>query len=99
MKFYFINGTFKNVPQGPAFGEALQAHHAYWAPFMQAGKVLFAGPKPTGAGVLVVKCENEEEVKALIAGDPFVTGGIADFEPIEFKTFFKNPAVEGWFSE
>ena len=99
MNFYFVNGVFKNVPKGPAFAEALQAHHAYWAPFMQEGKVLFSGPKPAGAGVLVVKCENEEEVKAMIANDPFVLNGVAEFEPIEFKVFYKNPAAESWFAE
>lgn len=97
-KFYFINGTFKeDRPQGLAFKEILDAHHAYWMPYMQAGKVLFAGPKPTGAGLLVLKCEDGEDVQPYMDNDPMVLGGVATFEAAEFKVFFKAPAVEEWF--
>lgn len=98
MKFYLINGTFApDMPKGPAFKEALDAHHAYWAPYMQAGKVLVAGPKPTGAGLLIVRCDENDDVQAMIAGDPFVQRGVAVFEAAEFTAFFNIPAANEWF--
>lgn len=46
MKFYLVDGTFKEgMPKGPAFQEALKAHHAYWAPHMQA-RCCFPAPRP-----------------------------------------------------
>lgn len=100
MKFYFLNGTFKeDYPKGPAFKEALDAHHAYWRPFMEAGKVLFSGPKTSGAGVLVLKCEENENVQEIMAADPFATRGVAVFEALEFNPFYKNPGAEDWFSK
>ena len=99
MKFYLVNGTFReDMPKGPAFQEALKAHHAYWAPHMQAGEVLFSGPKTSGAGLLIVKCSGAEEVQKLIDEDPFVTGGVAVFEASEFSAFYKFPAAEQWFA-
>lgn len=98
MKFFFLNGTFKdNIPQGPAFKEILDAHHAYWAPYMKEGKVLIAGPKTTGAGILVLKCEENENVQDFIDADPFVTKGVAVFEAMEFKPFYVLPETEQWF--
>ena len=33
MKYYILNGTFRpDRPEGPAFKEALDAHHAYLNP-------------------------------------------------------------------
>ena len=100
MKFYFLNGTFKeNKPAGLAFKEALEAHHAYWAPKIQAGKVLISGPKMGNAGLIVLKCTDDENVQDYIDADPFVVRGVADFEAMEFKPFFKIPALEDWFKE
>ena len=100
MKYYLIDGTFcENRPQGPAFKEALDAHHAYWAPFIQKGDVLISGPKMSGAGLIILKAENDEVVQKMIANDPFVLGGVATFTASEFKAFFKVPAIEAWFSE
>lgn len=100
MKFYLVDGTFKEgMPKGSAFQEALKAHHAYWAPHMQAGKVLFSGPKTSGAGLLVLKCSDAEEVQKLIEADPFVTRGVAEFEASEFSPFYKFPAAAQWFGE
>lgn len=87
------------MPKGPAFQEALKAHHAYWAPHMQAGKVLFAGPKTSGAGLLIFKGENSDEIQKLIEADPFVTTGVAAFVASEFTPFYTFPSAEQWFGK
>ena len=97
MKFYLVNGNFTNRPDGAAFKDALDAHHAYWAQFIQTGKVLLCGPKTTGCGILIVKCDADDSIDAMIAGDPFVERGIASFEASEFKAFYKMPAIADWF--
>ena len=100
MKYYLIDGAFcENRPQGPAFKEALEAHHAYWAPFIQKGDVMISGPKTSGAGLILLKAENDEAVQQMIANDPFVLKGVATFVASEFKPFFKIPALDAWFSE
>ncbi|MGH2645291.1 MAG: YciI family protein, partial [Chitinophagaceae bacterium] len=50
-------------------------HSAYWRALMEKGKVVIFGPvlDPKGAyGLGIIAAENEEEVKAFIAGDPAV---------------------------
>ena len=100
MKTYLIDGTFcENRPQGPAFKEALDAHHAHWAPYIQKGDVLISGPKTSGPGLIIMKAESDEVVQKLIAEDPFVVKGVATFTASEFKAFFKMPILDAWFSE
>ena len=100
MKFYLINGNFTDkFSPGPAFKEILEAHHKYWAPFMQAGKVLVAGPKTKGAGLVIFKADEGEDVNEVINNDPFVVSGIAAFEALEFNAFFAAPCASEWFEK
>jgi uncharacterized protein YciI len=51
----------------------MMEHIAYWKKFMDEDKVLVFGPVLDPAGVFgmgIVTVDDEEEVKALIAGDP-----------------------------
>ena len=99
MKFYIIDGTYsENCPQGPAFKEILDAHHSYWSSFICKDKVLVSGPTVGGAGIVIVKAENDEEAKQIIDNDPFVTEGIATFTVTEFKPYYLISALAGWFS-
>ncbi|MDO4732891.1 MAG: YciI family protein [Bacillota bacterium] len=100
MKFYLINGSFRpDMPQGPAFKEALEAHHAYWAPYMQKGEVLVSGPKVGGAGLLLLKCEDDADVQAIMDADPFVSGGVAEFVAMEFNPFYAHPDAAAFFGK
>lgn len=100
MKFYLLNGTFcENKPQGPAFFEALNAHHAYWAEYEQKGMVLIAGPKMAGSGLLVIKCADQAEVEAMCAADPFVTAGVQTYDIQEFRLFSGCECVKDWFRD
>ncbi len=98
MKYYILNGTFRpDRPQGPAFREALEAHHAYVRKYVEDGVVLAAGPKPKGSGIILLKAEDEDWVRAFCAGDPFVQAGVQDYEIIEFKYFTGNACAADWF--
>lgn len=99
MKYFLLNGTpCENSPKGPAFKDALDAHHAYWDEYVKQGIVLFGGPKVAGSGLLVIKCEDEAEAQALSAKDPFVTNGVQSYSINEFKFFTGNDCVKEWFS-
>lgn len=78
MKKYF---ALKLIPSRPDFAQTMtdeeraimQQHVAYWRDFMNQGKVIAFGPvlDPKSVyGLGIVAVAEEEEVKALIAGDP-----------------------------
>lgn len=98
MKYFILNSTFRpDRPEGPAFKEALDAHHAYLDPIVAEGKVLFSGPKPAGGGVMVMKAESEDEIQTFIDNDPFVSRGVQTYDVIEFKAFNVLPEIKDWF--
>lgn len=100
MKYFILNGTFRpDRPEGPAFKEALGAHHAYLDPMVASGKILVSGPKPGGGGIMVMKAENVEEIQAIIANDPFVVRGVQTYEVTEFMAFNVQPEVKDWFGK
>lgn len=100
MKYYLLNGTFnENRPQGPDFKAALEAHHAYWAKYVQEGIVLISGPKMAGSGLLVIKCEDQAQAEVLANEDPFVTGGVQTYDIKEFRNFAGNDCVKEWFQD
>lgn len=51
----------------------MQQHIAYWQPYLENGTMLVMGPvlEPAAAfGLGVVRVDNEEELKTLLAADP-----------------------------
>jgi uncharacterized protein YciI len=96
-KYFFV----KLIPRRPDFAQTMsdaeraimKEHAAYWASFMEQGKILVYGPvfdpKGTyGAGVMAV--ENEEEVLAFTANDP--AAQINDFEYYPMRAIMPNTA-------
>jgi len=99
VNYYILEGSFREGrPEGPAFQEALKAHHAYLAGGFQSGRILFSGPKAVGGGgVIVLKCDEGETPEAFCAADPFVTSGVQEYRITGFRMFKAQPEVEGWF--
>lgn len=71
----------KLVPNRPTFAQdmtpderaIMMQHIAYWKKYLDEGKLLVYGPVMDPAatyGIGILLTEDEEEVKALIAGDP-----------------------------
>lgn len=81
----------------------LQAHKAYLAKHYATGSFLLSGRKePRTGGVILADAPDRETLDAVIAEDPFVTTGVADYEIIAFepsmfrddlKTILATPAV------
>ena len=99
MRYFLLNGTFKaDRPQGPEFKAALDAHHEYNAGLMKSGKMMLGGPKPTGSGIMIIKCEDEVEAQQICDNDPFVKLGVQTYDVIEFKKFSCIEALNDWFN-
>lgn len=63
-------------------------HLAHLSKSDAAGKLKLAGPMTDGAGsLIVVDAENQEEVQALVAADPYVVGGV--FAEVEIHPFLQ----------
>ena len=97
MKYFIVNGTFKEGrPEGPAFKAALDAHHAYFAQFIENGSVLTCGPKTGGGGVIVIRAESREAIEEIIENDPFVTAGVQEYAIDEFNIFAIQDYAKQW---
>lgn len=88
-----MNSTFvyQLIPPRPTFAVDMSAdeqaimgeHGAYWAALFEQGSVVTFGVVMEAAGVwglAVVEADDEDEVRAIVAGDPAVTTGLCTFQ-------------------
>ncbi len=82
MYILFINPTKSPEELAPVF----PAHSEFLNSYVKAGKfILTGGLTARPAGVVLANVNSEEELKALLAEDPFVREQVAEYEVIEFK--------------
>lgn len=74
----------------------LPAHREYLAENYAAGNFIASGPQtPRVGGVIMMKATDRESVDALIAHDPFLINGIADYQVVEFTpTMFCDDSLK-----
>jgi uncharacterized protein YciI len=75
-------------------GEIMGRHAAYWQPFIDSGQMVTFGPvlDSTGSwGLGVIEADDEDELRALAAGDPVVTTGTAKIELGKMLDGFVRP--------
>jgi uncharacterized protein len=83
--------VFRLIPPRPTFDEdATEAeleimgrHAQYWATIAETGRLVAYGPVRDGTGAWglgVIEGSDEDEVRALVDGDPAVTSGMARME-------------------
>jgi uncharacterized protein YciI len=67
--------------------DALMREHVAWLKGQyDAGRFLVSGRRiPRIGGVIVARGDDREEIEALAATDPFVRGGVATCEVIQFR--------------
>jgi uncharacterized protein YciI len=66
--------------------KARENHLRYLDALEKAGYVVSAGRQdPPVGGVILFDVDTEEEARALIADDPYVVGGLAAYEPINWQ--------------
>jgi uncharacterized protein YciI len=64
----------------------MRAHVAWLDEQYAAGRFLVSGRRiPRTGGVILARGDDREAIEALAATDPFVTGGVATSEVIQFR--------------
>ena len=77
--------------------DGLRDEHLAWiSGHVDAGRVLAAGRQnPPVGGVILMSGVAPTEVAAFFAQDPYVVGGVAEYEPIvEFNPGLAGPGLE-----
>ena len=67
--------------------DALMREHMAWLNEQyDAGRFVVSGRQvPRTGGVIVARGDDREEMEAIAASDPFVTGGVATVEVVQFR--------------
>ena len=75
--------------------DALMRDHMAWLnEHYDAGRLLVSGRRiPRTGGVIVARGDDRGEIEALAASDPFVTGGVATCEVIQFLASQSAPGL------
>src|SRR5215472_9933048 len=82
MYILFINPTRSPQELAPVF----PAHSEFLDRYYKAGKfILTGGLTARPAGVVLAIVNSDDELKAILAEDPFVRERVAEYEVIEFK--------------
>ena len=71
------------------------AHREWLGQHVDSGLVVLAGPQvPRTGGLMLFKGgQTLDEVKAVLATDPFVIEGLADLDIVEFNPVKMNPVL------
>jgi uncharacterized protein YciI len=77
--------------------DALMRDHMAWLDeHYEAGRFVISGRQvPRTGGVIVARGDDREEIEAIAAGDPFVSGGVATCEVIQFRASQRANGVDG----
>jgi uncharacterized protein YciI len=69
-------------------------HMAFLNKHYAAGRFMMSGRKvPRDGGIILATGESRAQVEALVAEDPFVARGLAEFRVIEFRASQRAPDV------
>ena len=64
----------------------MSAHVKFLKKHYTAGTFLVSGRKiPREGGIIIAAGTSREEIEAVVAGDPFIARGLADFRITEFR--------------
>ena len=76
--------------------DALMREHMAWLRrHYAAGRFVVSGRRiPRTGGVILARGDDREEVEAIAASDPFVSGGVATCEVIQFRASQTAPGFE-----
>ena len=100
MKYYLAQSVMSEplpVPPEDIPSVYIPMHEKHIASGIEAGMVLFAGPKTAeGGGLMIARAESREALDAFTSRDPLVTNGLAHFEVKEFLMNDRSRWVEGF---
>ncbi len=95
MRHFIVELTY-TVPF-EQLAEALPEHRAFLQPAYDQELALFSGPQlPRTGGIIVMRMESLDDVKAFFTGDPFYKRGLATYRYIELDMVKRQPFLERW---
>jgi uncharacterized protein len=74
--------------------DVMARHAGHWQPLIDSGQMVVFGPVLDGTGswgLGVIEADNEDELRAMAANDPFVTSGTGEIEVGTLLTGFVRP--------
>jgi uncharacterized protein YciI len=76
--------------------DALMRDHMAWLrENYDAGRFVVSGRRiPRTGGVILARGDDREEIEAIAANDPFVRGGVATCEVVQFRASQSAPGFE-----
>ena len=76
--------------------DALMREHMAWLNEQYAaGRFVVSGRQiPRTGGVILARGDDREEIERIAASDPFVTGGVATCEVVQFRASQKAPGFD-----
>lgn len=91
---YLLNVSYS---QSPVKVEPHVSGHSAWVKqHLDEGTFLFAGPKKSGlGGVILVKSIPREELRTLLSGDSYVQAEVAEYQIVDFDCKLAVPDLKG----
>ena len=76
--------------------DALMRRHMAWLnEHYRAGRFVVSGRQvPRTGGVILARGDDREEIERIAASDPFVTGGVATVEIVQFRASQTAPGLD-----
>lgn len=97
MKFFILDLRYL-VPL-ERVAEVVGAHREFLDGGYRRGWFLASGPRvPKTGGIVIARAPGEAELRALLADDPFVREGIAEYHFLEFEPVKRHPEFAGFFA-
>ena len=89
---YLLNITYSQP--AAAVEPHIPSHGAWVRRHLDAGTFLFAGPKKSGlGGVILVKAIPKPELRQLLADDSYVQADVVDYQVVDFDCKLAAPAL------
>jgi uncharacterized protein YciI len=77
--------------------DAIPLHRAFLQTGYDRGWVLFSGPQlPKTGGIIAIRMESLDAVKAFLEDDPFKLMGLAQYRFVEFDMVKCQPLLDSW---
>jgi len=91
---YLLNVSYSQSPQ--KVEPHASGHSAWVKQHLEKGIFLFAGPKKSGlGGVILVKSIPRKELQTLLSEDSYVQAEVADYEVLDFDCKIIGPSLKG----
>jgi uncharacterized protein YciI len=90
---YLLNVSYSQTPANVA--PHIPGHSAWVKQHVNDGTFLFAGPKKSGlGGVILVKSIPRPELRKLLSEDSYVQAGVVDYQVVDFDCKLTGPDLK-----